>query len=87
MKHPFEEEVKKVRRNDYSIQSLILNRWSPRSMTGEEMRTDKELMALFDAARWAPSSFNNQPWRFMLRKTPLPGLYFSISWSISTRVG
>lgn len=67
MTHPYEEEVKKVRRNDYSINSIILNRWSPRSMTGEEL-TDKELMALFDAARWAPSSYNNQPWRFLYAK-------------------
>ncbi len=79
MHHPFEEEVKKVRRSDYSVQSLILNRWSPRSMTGEEM-TDEELMALFDAARWAPSSYNNQPWRFLFAKknTPSWPLFFDL---------
>jgi len=33
-------------------------------MTGESI-TDETLMSLFEAARWAPSSFNNQPWRFL----------------------
>jgi nitroreductase len=64
MQHPFDEEVKKVRQNDYSIHPLILDRWSPRSMTGEEI-SEKELRTLFEAARWAPSSYNNQPWRFL----------------------
>ena len=51
----------------HNIHSLILNRWSPRSMTGEEL-TDELLMSLFEAARWAPSSYNNQPWRFIYAK-------------------
>jgi nitroreductase len=36
-------------------------------MTGEEL-TDEALMSLFEAARWAPSSYNNQPWRFIYAK-------------------
>jgi nitroreductase len=36
-------------------------------MSGEEL-SDEELMALFEAARWAPSSYNNQPWRFIYAK-------------------
>ena len=36
-------------------------------MTGEEM-SDAEIMPLFEAARWAPSSYNNQPWRFLYVK-------------------
>lgn len=48
----------------HPIQPLILNRWSPRALSGESM-TDEELMPLFEAARWAPSSYNNQPWRFI----------------------
>ena len=51
----------------YDVHSLILNRWSPRSITGEEL-TDEVLMNLFEAARWAPSSYNNQPWRFIYAK-------------------
>jgi nitroreductase len=57
----------KRRTPTYDIHSLILNRWSPRSMTGEEL-TDEVLMSLFGAARWAPSSYNNQPWRFIYAK-------------------
>jgi nitroreductase len=59
------------RHSEYPINPLILNRWSPRSMTGEEM-TDEELMPLFEAARWAPSSFNGQPWRFLYAKRNTP---------------
>lgn len=59
------------RKADYPINPLILNRWSPRSMSGEAL-TDDELMALFEAARWAPSSYNNQPWRFIYGKLETP---------------
>ena len=47
----------------YKINPIILNRWSPRSMTGEKLGYE-ELMSLFEAARWAPSSANSQPWIF-----------------------
>lgn len=57
-------ESRPGRNPDFQINATILNRWSPRSMTGEEM-TDEELMPLFEAARWAPSSGNAQPWRFI----------------------
>jgi len=56
-----EEEVK---RSTYKINPIILNRWSPRSMTDEKLSYE-ELMSLFEAARWAPSSANSQPWRFI----------------------
>lgn len=46
---------------------MILNRWSPRAMSGEKL-TNGELMPLFEAARWAPSSFNGQFWRFIYAK-------------------
>lgn len=55
------------REPNYPIDPLILNRWSPRSMTGESM-SDEELFPLFEAARWAPSSFNSQPWRILYAK-------------------
>ncbi len=45
------------------MQPWIVNRWSPRALSGEPIRQD-ELMSLLEAARWAPSSFNGQPWRF-----------------------
>ena len=55
------------RKANYDIDSLILNRWSPRAMSSEEMKED-EFMPLFEAARWAPSSYNAQPWRFLYAK-------------------
>src|SRR5205823_12300174 len=51
-----------IRRADFSIEQLLLDRWSPRAMSGEEISED-ELMRMFEAARWAPSSFNAQQWR------------------------
>lgn len=60
-------EVKESRSAAYIIDPLFLNRWSPRSMSGEEL-ADDDLLSLFEAARWAPSSFNNQPWRFIYAK-------------------
>lgn len=62
-----ESEIHSKRTTEYPINPLILNRWSPRSMTGEELGDDV-IMSLFEAARWAPSSFNNQPWRFIYAK-------------------
>ena len=46
------------------VNDIFVNRWSPRAMSGESLSED-ELMGLFEAARWAPSSFNSQPWRFV----------------------
>src|SRR5919204_3655292 len=51
-----------IRKADHTIEPLLLDRWSPRAMSGEEISND-ELMRLFEAARWAPSSFNAQQWR------------------------
>ncbi|HEX8115714.1 MAG TPA: nitroreductase family protein [Pyrinomonadaceae bacterium] len=46
------------------VDELFLDRWSPRAMSGEGV-SQEELMTLFEAARWAPSSYNNQPWRIL----------------------
>lgn len=43
----------------------ILNRWSPRSFTDQDVRAE-DLEKLFGAARWAASSYNEQPWRFLV---------------------
>lgn len=65
------DEITKCRKPTYPIHPLILSRWSPRAMTGEDI-SEEELMALFEAARWAPSSYNNQPWRFIYAKKNTP---------------
>lgn len=48
----------------YPVQEELLSRVSSRAFS-EERLTEEELMSLFEAARWAPSSYNNQPWRFI----------------------
>ena len=67
MKGDLPKEIKQNRKAEYSINPLIISRWSPRAMSGEEI-SDEELFALFEAAKWAPSSYNNQPWRFIYAK-------------------
>lgn len=60
-----------MRKAAYPIVDLILHRWSPRAMSGESI-SDEQLMRLFEAARWAPSSYNGQPWRFIYAKRDTP---------------
>ena len=52
---------------DFPVDPLFLERWSPRAFDGSEI-PDDDLMTLFEAARWAPSAFNSQPWRFLYAK-------------------
>ncbi len=59
--------VSDYRKPDHPIESLFYERWSCRSYTSEEI-SDPQLFSLFEAARWAPSSSNSQPWRFLYSK-------------------
>jgi nitroreductase len=52
-----------LRRADHDIDPLFLARWSPRAFAGSDI-PDAAINSLFEAARWAPSAFNAQPWRF-----------------------
>ena len=61
---PLPDEVSRHRKPEHPVDPLFLARWSPRAFTGEVIE-EKELMSLFEAAKWAPSSYNNQPWRFV----------------------
>lgn len=47
------------------ILPVIAERWSPRAFDPEKTLTEADLKPLFEAARWAPSSSNTQPWRFV----------------------
>jgi nitroreductase len=55
------------RHPDHPVDPLFLERWSPRAFDGSDM-PDEDLMTIFEAARWAPSAFNSQPWRFLYAK-------------------
>ncbi|MGI8740516.1 MAG: nitroreductase family protein [Gammaproteobacteria bacterium] len=68
-----------VRRADHPIDKLFTDRWSPRAMTGEAINR-QDLMVLFEAARWAPSSYNEQPWRILYacRDTEQWSMFFDL---------
>jgi nitroreductase len=59
------------RKPEHRIEPLFYRRWSPRAMTGEPI-TEAELMSLFEAARWAPSTYNEQEWRFLYARRDTP---------------
>jgi nitroreductase len=52
---------------DYPIHDLIASRWSPYSFADRSV-SDEDLRALFEAARWAASSSNEQPWSYIVAK-------------------
>jgi nitroreductase len=51
--------------SQYQIHDLLRRRWSPRAFDDRPIESEK-LRSLFEAARWAPSSNNGQPWRFLV---------------------
>jgi nitroreductase len=67
------------RKADYPIEQLFVKRWSPRAMSGEPL-SDNQLRTLFEAARWAPSTYNEQEWRFLYarRDTPQWPVFFDL---------
>ena len=54
---------------DWDIDSMFVDRWSPRGFASEPL-TEREIGTLFEAARWAPSCYNEQPWRFVYATEP-----------------
>ncbi len=56
--------IRDFRKPSQDVNEIFTNRWSPRAMSGQEIDENK-LLTLFEAARWAPSANNNQPWRFI----------------------
>lgn len=49
-----------------NIHEIIANRWSPRAFNAEKSVSKEQVIALLEAARWAPSCFGDQPWRFIV---------------------
>ena len=52
------------RATEHPAHRLFVDRWSPRGFSDESL-PEKELLIFVEAARWAPSSYNSQPWRFL----------------------
>ena len=57
--------MKKDAHTDYDIHLLLKQRWSPRAFSAGKV-DDNKILSILEAARWAPSSLNQQPWRFIL---------------------
>lgn len=60
-----------TRVTDYPINQQFTQRWSSRAFSQEPV-SKKEVMSLFEAARWAPSCFNSQPWKFIWARNGTP---------------
>ncbi|MES2755965.1 MAG: nitroreductase family protein [Pseudomonadota bacterium] len=56
---------------NYPVETLFLHRWSPRAFDAEQI-SESQLMTVLEAARWAPSCFNSQPWRFLYARRDTP---------------
>ncbi|MDB5556257.1 MAG: nitroreductase [Rhizobium sp.] len=59
------------RKPDHPISGIFLDRWSPRAFTPEPIPKDV-LYTIFEAARWAPSAANNQPWHILFAQRGTP---------------
>jgi nitroreductase len=60
--------MKKKANSSVDLHPIISERWSPRSFDGNAEISVPDLTALIEAARWAPSSNNSQPWRFVIAR-------------------
>ena len=48
------------------IHDIIANRWSPRAYDANKAVSQTQIISLLEAARWAPSCFGDEPWRFIV---------------------
>ncbi|MFU8927623.1 nitroreductase family protein [Acinetobacter puyangensis] len=60
-----------IRQSNHDIEDFFLQRWSPRSFS-PAIIDQATLQQLFEAARWAPSAWNSQPWRFIYARKDTP---------------
>jgi nitroreductase len=61
----------KIASTEFPVIDLIKNRWSPRAFSNEPIEEEK-ISSLLEAAKWAPSCYNEQPWNFILFKKENP---------------
>jgi nitroreductase len=64
----------KLAQTQQPVHELIAKRWSPRAFSDREV-TPEQLTSLLEAARWATSSYNEQPWRFIVASKRDPETY------------
>lgn len=63
--------MEKPAKTQFPIHELLRRRWSPRAFSPRSVEPEI-LRSLFEAARWAPSSGNQQPWRFLIARKEQP---------------
>ena len=63
--------MEKPAETQYPIEDILRRRWSPRAFSERSLEPEK-LQSLFEAARWAASSFNEQPWNFIVASKQNP---------------
>ncbi|MEH1828612.1 MAG: nitroreductase family protein [Nostoc sp.] len=66
--------TEKLAQTQYPVHDFIRSRWSPRAFADRPVEQDK-LLSLLEAARWAPSSYNYQPWSFIVATKDEPTEY------------
>ena len=60
--------MKKLANTEVPINNVIAERWSPRAFDSSHVITEDSIKSLFEAARWAPSCYGDQPWQYVLFK-------------------
>jgi len=70
---------------DHPIADVLTARWSPRAFAADRPVTAAQLASLFEAARWAPSSSNSQPWRFIVATAAEPDEHARLAGVLSER--
>lgn len=79
-------EHPKHARADHDVLDLIRRRWSPRAFDSARDIPRTDLLRVFEAARWAPSSFNEQPWRFVVaERRSTPDAFDALASALTTR--
>ena len=58
-------------KTNHPVHELIRNRWSPRSISSKPVEREK-LLSILEAARWAPSCFGEEPWRYVVATSDDP---------------
>ena len=60
--------MKKIATTEVPINEVIAERWSPRAFDSSYLIDEESIKSLFEAARWAPSCYGDQPWQYVLFK-------------------
>lgn len=62
------DTIRKAAETSAPVHPLLANRWSTRAFDARALLSDGQVTALLEAARWAPSAANTQPWRFLVAR-------------------